>query len=119
MPKTPAQETAAMPAYKTIVLELLQEQPELYEQLRSSKRLLPTLDAYATELKASHDAWTDRFREANPDRDQSQLASVALEMAIQELQERLPAESPPDDSTAEPPSLDEAMAYLRRHTPPA
>src|SRR5437764_1082078 len=28
--------------YKTIVLELLQDQPELYERLRSSKRLLPT-----------------------------------------------------------------------------
>ena len=35
--------------YKTITLELLQEQPELYEQLRSSKRLLPAMDAYASD----------------------------------------------------------------------
>ena len=28
--------------YKTIVLELLEERPELHEQLRLTRRLLPT-----------------------------------------------------------------------------
>ena len=47
--------------YKTIALELIQEQPELYERLRSSKRLLPAMDAYAIDLKAGHEAWMDRL----------------------------------------------------------
>ena len=103
--------------YKTIALELLQEQPALYEQLRSSKRLLPSMEAYATELKAFHDAWKDRISRANPAADPTQIASEALEMAIQDLRDRLPCESPKDE--AEPISLDAAMNFLRRHTPPA
>ena len=72
--------------YKTIALELIQEQPELYEQLRSSKRLLPAMDAYAIELKASHEAWKDQLGQAKPGSDPSQIASEAMELAIQELQ---------------------------------
>jgi hypothetical protein len=103
--------------YKTITLELIQEQPELYERLRSSKRLLPAMDAYAIELKASHEEWKNRLSQARPGRDPSQIASEALEMAVQELKERLPSASTPD--AAEPLSLDAAMSYIRRHMPPA
>lgn len=38
-------------------------------------------------------------------------------MALQGLQEFLPSGLPPDES--DPLSLDAAMAFLRRHTPPA
>ena len=31
--------------YKTIVLELLQQRPEMHEQLRQNRKLLPTLEA--------------------------------------------------------------------------
>ena len=103
--------------YKTITLELIQDQPELYERLRSSKRLLPAMDAYAIELKAFHDAWKDRIIRANPGSDPTQIASEALELAIQELRDRLPCESLKDE--AEPLSLDAAMDFLRRRTPPA
>ena len=61
--------------YKTIALELIQDRPELYEQLRSSKRLLPTMDAYAIELKDSHDAWKDQLNQAKPGSDPSQIAA--------------------------------------------
>ena len=37
--------------YKTITLELIQEEPALYEALRSRKMLLTALDAYATDLR--------------------------------------------------------------------
>ncbi len=37
--------------YKTITLELIHEQPELYEHLRSGKRLLPAMDSYSIDLK--------------------------------------------------------------------
>ena len=37
--------------YKTIVLELLQQRPEIHDQLRSQRMLLPTMEHYASELK--------------------------------------------------------------------
>ncbi len=45
--------------YKTIVLELLKERTELHEQLRLTRRLLPTLETCAKELKASHESWKE------------------------------------------------------------
>jgi hypothetical protein len=103
--------------YKTITLELLREQPALYEQLRSSKRLLPAMDAYAIDLKASHETWKDRFGQARPGRDSGQIASEALELAIEELKDRLASASPKDE--AEPLSLDAAMNFIRKASPPA
>lgn len=100
--------------YKTIVLELLKERTELHEQLRLTRRLLPTLETSARELKASHESWTATLSEANPSSDPSQIASEALELAIKELEDRLPSVSPPDDK--EPLSLDEAMASIHSHT---
>ena len=99
--------------YKTIVLELLKERTQLHEQLRLTRRLLPTLETCASELKASHESWMETLSQAKPDSDPSQIASEALEMALKELEERLPSGSP-DDS--KPLSLDEAMAFIRRHT---
>ncbi len=104
--------------YKTIILELIQDRPELYEQLRSTKRLLPAMDAYAIELKDSHDAWKDQLYQAMPGYDPSQIAIAALELALEDLQESLRSASPPDETEA-PIFLDGAMNYLRRHTPPA
>ncbi len=43
--------------YKTIVLEMLKERKELHEQLRLTRRLLPTMERCARELKASHEQW--------------------------------------------------------------
>jgi septal ring factor EnvC (AmiA/AmiB activator) len=118
MPKPFAQETAAM-HYKTIVLELIQQQyPALYEQLRQSRTLLQAVNDTATALKRYHEDWTDRLSQAKPDSDPSQIAIAALELALEDLQESLRSESPPDETEA-PVFLDGAMNYLRRHTPPA
>ena len=103
--------------YKTITLEFIQDQPELYEQLRSTKRLLPAMDAYAIELKARHERWKDQLDRARPGSDPSQIASEALELALEDLRENLLSESPTDE--ADPLSLDAAMDYLRSHSPPA
>ncbi len=97
--------------YKTIVLELLQQRAELHEQLRKTRRLLPTLESYARELRDSHLAWKTSLSEANPGRDPSQIASEALEMALKELEDRLPPASPPDET--EDLSLDQAIAFVR------
>lgn len=103
--------------YKTITLELIQDRPELYERLRSTKRLLPTLDSYATDLKAGHEAWKGVIARRSPGGDPTQIAAEALELAIEELRGRLPSESPTDEAGA--PSLDGAMTFLRRHSPSA
>ena len=103
--------------YKTITLELIQDQPELYETLRSSKRLLPAMDAYAADLKASHEASKEAIGRQRPGSDPSQVTAEALELAIQELKDRLASASPRDE--ADRLCLDEAMTYIRRHTPPA
>jgi hypothetical protein len=102
--------------YKTITLELIRERPELYERLRSTKRLLPSMDAYAIDLKTRHEAWKQAIARQRPGSDPSQVASEALELAIEDLQASLPSESPKDE--AEPISLNAAMEFLRRHTPP-
>jgi hypothetical protein len=103
--------------YKTIILELLQEDPGLYDQLRSSNRLLPAMETYALDLKASHEAWKERIALEQPGSDPARIASEAMELAIDDLQARLPSASPKDDMA--PMALDALMSHARRHTPPA
>jgi hypothetical protein len=101
--------------YKTIILELIQDRPELYERLRSTKRLLPTVDAYAIDLRASHETWKGTIGRQRPESDPTRISSEALELAIEEIRDRLPSESATVE--AEGPSLDGAMSFLRKHSP--
>lgn len=103
--------------YKTITLELLQDHPHLYDQLLSTRKLLPTLDLYASELRTSHLGWKELLANAKPDKDGSLIASEALELAIEELRRRLPFN--PLQEEDNPLSLDGAMAFISRHSPPA
>lgn len=103
--------------YKTIILELLQQRPGMHDQLRKSRKLLPTLERYARELKANHEASKELLSQAKPGSDQSQIASEALEIALKELEDRLPSESPPNEN--EPLTLEATMAFICHHTPPA
>lgn len=103
--------------YKTITLELIQEMPALYEQLRSTKRLLPAMDDYAIGLKASHQRWKYWIIRTHPGSDPSQIASESLEMAIEDLRSRLRSACPTGD--LEMLSLDDAIAFIRQATPTA
>jgi hypothetical protein len=106
--------------YKTITLGLLRQHPDLHQELCASNTLMQSMESYAALLKQHHLSWMDRLAQTRPGRDPSQLSSEALERALQDLREALPAASSPSDGTMqEPLSLDAAMAYLRRHTPPA
>ncbi len=100
--------------YKTIILEMLQQRPQMHEELWQSRKLLPTLEFYASELKDSHEDWKDRLLQAKPESDPSQIASEAMELALKDLEDRLPSESRRDAS--ETLSLDQAMAHISRHT---
>jgi hypothetical protein len=94
--------------YKTIILELLQQNPRTHDRLRKSRTLMQTLDLYSGLLKTSHEAWKARLARAKPGSHPSQIASEALELALAELEASLPAESTPNEGDAVSP-----------HTPPA
>ena len=88
--------------YKTIVLELLRDHPEAHQQLSSRRTLLPTIELYARELKASHEAWAECLRRAMPGRGGIQITSEALEIALWELENSLRAEFSPGESEPAP-----------------
>jgi hypothetical protein len=100
--------------YKNIVLELLQQRQELHDQLRNYRKLLTTMEKYARELKTSHEAWKETLAQERPGSSQDQIASEALEIALKELEDRLPPASHLSDN--ETLSLDAAMAFIRSHT---
>ena len=102
--------------YKTICLQMIQDRPEMYDRLRRQRSLLATLDQLSSQLKTSHQAWMVLLSQAKPGSSETQIASEALEMALQQLASSF-APLPTDED--EPLSLDEAMAFLRRPTPPA
>ena len=98
--------------YKTIILELLQQRPAMHDQLRKERKLLPTLEMYARELKTSHEAWQGMLLQLRPGSDRNQIDSEAFELALKEMEDRLPSASSQDGS--EPQFLDAAMLFLRR-----
>jgi hypothetical protein len=106
--------------YQSITLELLQECPKLYGELRTSRTLLQAMERSAYMLRDRHLLWKDALSRCCPTSDPSQIASAALELAIQDIRDSLPAESLENaDIQEEPFSLDAAMASLPHPTRPA
>lgn len=105
--------------YKTIMLELVKQSPTLYHELCTRKQLLPTLDRTASALKTRHDYWMSRLRQQQPGSASEQIASAALEIAVQEMRDALPNGLPQTLPLSEPFSLDAAMASLPPPTLPA
>ncbi len=99
--------------YKTIALTLMKQQKELHELLRITRRLMPTLEACAQQLKVNHEVWKETLTQVKPDSDPSLINSQSLELAINDLEELLRSLSPQDDG--ELPTLDNAVAYLVSH----
>lgn len=103
--------------YKTIIYELLQQRPQMQEQLRKERKLLTALERYARELRTSHIGWTHLLSKLRPGSDPVQIASEALEIALKELEDRLPSESQQIESEGH--FIDAAMLFLRYRTPRA
>lgn len=97
--------------YKTIILGLLEQQPEWFDQVTRDRSLLTTLGTLARQLQTRHEFWQDACSRTYPDLDPIQRSSMALELALQELEAQWGPEPPPPE--AEFLSLDAAMAYLR------
>ena len=102
--------------YKTICLQMIQDRPEMYGRLLQQRTLLPTLERFARQLRSSHLDWKARLLRAKPGSSDCQIASQALELALRQL--GLSSAWPPPEED-EPFPLEDAMAFLRRHTPPA
>lgn len=105
--------------YKTIMLALLEQSPTLHHELKTNRQLLSTLNCMASELKTRHAYWIEALSQERPSSAPQQIASEALEIAVQEMQDTFPDASPQSAPLPEPFSLDAAMTVLRRHTPPA
>jgi hypothetical protein len=101
--------------YKTLTLQLLRDNRSIYQRLKQTRTLPPTLVHYSRELKRSHEVWKDSLSESKPGSAPSQIASEALELALSDLQERLPLELLPDGN--ESLTLEEVIGPLR-DTPP-
>jgi hypothetical protein len=100
--------------YKTILLEMIRQDQDLHGRLKRAGTLASTLDRLARELKERHEAWADRLARTRPGLDPGQARAEALELAVAETD----FGSMPADAEAEPLSLDAAMDFLRRATPP-
>ena len=100
--------------YKTIVQELLEQQTELYETLRAKRQMASTLENLAIELRANHETWKQQLLSLNPQSEMPQISSEALELATEELANRLRSES--DRLETEPLSLDQAMAFIKNRS---
>ncbi len=98
--------------YKTMLLEMIQQRPTLYDQLLRERKLREALDSYATELSHRHAAWEDVIRSTPLPGSPGQIASAALELALEDLERMMSEETVEQEEL----SLDAAMAYLRRHT---
>ena len=83
--------------YKTMVLGLLEASPA-YDRLRADRRLLPLLDHYSTALRSSHQEATAAMLRDRPSRDPTVARSAALEIALEEIRERIAAEGSPSAS---------------------
>ena len=99
--------------YKTIVMEMLEFRTQIRDRLAQEENLLEALDRLALELKALHENYQEYLAHSRTDSHPTLISSEALEMALQELEDRLLATSPVDEP--ETCSLSGAIAFLRNH----
>ncbi len=96
--------------YKTIILELLESNPQLHEQLRRNRVLAQVLESCAIALKVRHEILKDQLSTTNLNTGPNQIRSMAMEIGVQEMENRLLAAFPLEGR--EPPSLDDAMEFM-------
>jgi hypothetical protein len=103
--------------YKTMVLGLLLERPQACRRLKKQRMLLEAVNTFASILKLNHEAIIQDTLQAQPNGNPIQIASQALEIALQHLTEALPSESDRADELGL--SLDRVMADLLKDSPTA
>lgn len=96
--------------YKTIVLELIRQEPELHRRLTASKRLLSTMEALAQELRTDHERLMNELIQKG--KDPTLASQEAREIAVAEMEQHLRSVA----QAPEPVPLGEAMEYMKNHT---
>lgn len=78
--------------YKLMILEMLQQYPEIYSHLATTRQLPQAIQSYTNELSQRHTAWEEFLQAARPESSPPQVASEALELAREDLRRILAAE---------------------------
>lgn len=99
--------------YKTVTLELLQDQPQLYDRLKRDRLLLAALEACSTDLRTRHLALARQLSQSRPEASLEQTSLEAYEIAVHELHQRIEAAALPDESIR----ADQLIDFIRLHTP--
>ncbi|MFN8707414.1 MAG: hypothetical protein ACK526_13510 [Planctomyces sp.] len=83
--------------YKTIVMELINDQPELLSTLRESRTLLPSIERWAVLLRSQHLALIDEYLRQTSGVTANEVSSQAMEVAVEQIREqfmRIPESQP-------------------------
>lgn len=99
--------------YKTIMLELLQQNPSLHDRLQKTGQLFSTMETYTRQLKVRHELWKASLAEQNPALGAIEISAAALEIAVQEIEQALRTEYP--GNAGEPHSVAAAIDFVRVH----
>ena len=100
--------------YKTVVLDLIQQDRRFYRNLKRTRRLMATIDCLSQELRQSHLAWKAELQDLKPQAIPNLISSEAFEHALQEIQNRLRFVS--SENEAETAQLEQAIRFIRNHS---
>ena len=73
--------------YKTILLELIQSQPELNQRLKDTRLHLAAIELYSRELRNLHLEWIQELTKTKPTMDEATRKSAAAELALAQWKE--------------------------------
>jgi hypothetical protein len=75
--------------YKTIVLELLQQNPALHDELKASGSLLSTMERMAVALREDHLQLLETLRAQHPTDSEILLRGQAMELVVDQLRQSI------------------------------
>ena len=75
--------------YKTIVMELINDHPELQSRLRESQTLLQSIEQWAVILRRQHRDLIEEFLQQESGVTANEVSSRAMEVAVEQVREKL------------------------------
>lgn len=75
--------------YKTILMELINDHPELQSRLRESRTLLPSIEQWAVILRKQYRELIEEFLRQESSVTANEVSSRAMEVAVEQIREQL------------------------------